>query len=54
MLSGRVEPGRDVAIIGMGGIGFDVALYLLERASRAPLDAGRLCGALGNPSGRRP
>jgi 2,4-dienoyl-CoA reductase (NADPH2) len=28
-----------VAIIGMGGIGFDVALYLLERGSRAPLEA---------------
>jgi 2,4-dienoyl-CoA reductase (NADPH2) len=27
-----------VAIIGMGGIGFDVALYLLEGGSRAPLD----------------
>jgi 2,4-dienoyl-CoA reductase (NADPH2) len=39
VLSGRVQPGRDVAIIGMGGIGFDVALYLLERESRAPLDA---------------
>jgi len=39
VLSGRVAPGPDVAIIGMGGIGFDVALYLLERSSRAPLDA---------------
>jgi 2,4-dienoyl-CoA reductase (NADPH2) len=38
VLRGRVEPGRDVAIIGMGGIGFDVALYLLERGSRAPLE----------------
>jgi 2,4-dienoyl-CoA reductase (NADPH2) len=37
-LSGAVEPGRNVAIIGMGGIGFDVALYLLERGNRAPLD----------------
>jgi 2,4-dienoyl-CoA reductase (NADPH2) len=37
VLSGRVEPGRDVAIVGMGGIGFDVALYLLERSGRAPL-----------------
>jgi 2,4-dienoyl-CoA reductase (NADPH2) len=39
LLSGRAEVGQNVAIIGMGGIGFDVALYLLERASRAPLDA---------------
>jgi 2,4-dienoyl-CoA reductase (NADPH2) len=38
VLAGRVEPGRDIAIIGMGGIGFDVALYLLERGARAPLE----------------
>jgi 2,4-dienoyl-CoA reductase (NADPH2) len=38
VLTGAVEPGENVAIIGMGGIGFDVALYLLERGSRAPLD----------------
>jgi 2,4-dienoyl-CoA reductase (NADPH2) len=39
VLTGRVQPGRNVAIIGMGGIGFDVALYLFERGSRATLDA---------------
>jgi len=39
VLSGRVRPGPEVAIIGMGGIGFDTALYLLEGKSRAPLDA---------------
>jgi 2,4-dienoyl-CoA reductase (NADPH2) len=39
LLSGRAEAGREVAIIGMGGIGFDVALYLVEAGSRAPLDA---------------
>ena len=39
LLSGRVRAGANVAIIGMGGIGFDVALYLLERNSRAPLEA---------------
>ncbi|HEX5476647.1 MAG TPA: FAD-dependent oxidoreductase, partial [Burkholderiales bacterium] len=38
LLSGRVKPGPEVAIIGMGGIGFDVALYLLEGGSRAPLE----------------
>jgi 2,4-dienoyl-CoA reductase (NADPH2) len=38
VLTGRVTPGRNVAIIGMGGIGFDVALYLLERGSRSTLD----------------
>ena len=38
VLSGRVRPGRDVVIIGAGGIGFDVALFLLEKEDRAPLD----------------
>ena len=38
VLAGRARPGREVAIIGMGGIGFDVALYLLEGGSRSPLD----------------
>ncbi|MEA3194957.1 MAG: 2,4-dienoyl-CoA reductase [Betaproteobacteria bacterium] len=39
VLSGARQPGREVAIIGMGGIGFDVALWLLERDSRSQLDA---------------
>jgi 2,4-dienoyl-CoA reductase (NADPH2) len=39
VLSGRVQPGKDVVIIGAGGIGFDVALYLLERCERSTLDA---------------
>jgi 2,4-dienoyl-CoA reductase (NADPH2) len=39
LLSGRAQPGKNVAIIGAGGIGFDVALYLLERNERATLDA---------------
>ncbi|HEX5092081.1 MAG TPA: FAD-dependent oxidoreductase, partial [Burkholderiales bacterium] len=39
VLSGRVEPGPKVVILGAGGIGFDVALYLLERNARATLDA---------------
>jgi 2,4-dienoyl-CoA reductase (NADPH2) len=38
ILSGTRQAGREVVVIGMGGIGFDVALYLLERDSRAPLD----------------
>jgi 2,4-dienoyl-CoA reductase (NADPH2) len=38
VLSGRAQPGPNVAIIGAGGIGFDVAVWLLERASRAALD----------------
>jgi 2,4-dienoyl-CoA reductase (NADPH2) len=38
LLSGRARPGANVAIIGAGGIGFDVALYLLERNERATLE----------------
>ena len=38
VLTGRARIGEQVAIIGMGGIGFDVALFLLEAESRAPLD----------------
>ena len=38
VLTGRARVGREVAIIGMGGIGFDVALFLLEGGSQAPLD----------------
>jgi 2,4-dienoyl-CoA reductase (NADPH2) len=38
LISGRVQPGRNVAIIGAGGIGFDVALFLLERSARATLE----------------
>jgi len=34
LLRGRKAPGRRVAIIGGGGIGFDVALFLLERGSK--------------------
>ena len=39
LLAGRAQAGKNVAIIGAGGIGFDVALYLLERNERATLDA---------------
>jgi len=39
LLAGRVEASARVAIIGGGGIGFDVALYLAERRSRSHLDA---------------
>ena len=38
LLSGRARAGRNVVIIGAGGIGFDVALYLLEQSSRSTLD----------------
>jgi len=53
LLAGRVQPGREVAIIGMGGIGFDVALYLLERGSRAPLEPQAFCEHWGiTPEGK--
>jgi 2,4-dienoyl-CoA reductase (NADPH2) len=39
VLSGRVQAGATVAIVGMGGIGFDVALFLL--AEKAPTLEGR-------------
>jgi 2,4-dienoyl-CoA reductase (NADPH2) len=62
VLSGRVKAGRDVVIIGMGGIGFDVALYLLEGGSRASLDAAAFSshwgiaadGSLAAPHGGAP
>ena len=40
ILSGRVKAGERVAILGAGGIGFDVALYLLEEEGRAQSDPG--------------
>ncbi len=45
VLQGRVVPGRRVAIIGAGGIGFDVAEYLVHDAAHGPgspaTDTGR-------------
>jgi len=55
VLSGRVEVGRNVVIIGAGGIGFDVALYLLVPARKGRPFADRPKGfrhALGH-HGRR-
>jgi 2,4-dienoyl-CoA reductase (NADPH2) len=39
LLAGRAQAGKRVVIIGAGGIGFDVAVYLLERSSRSALDS---------------
>ena len=39
LLSGKVQAGKSVVIIGAGGIGFDVALWLLEKTSRSTLEA---------------
>ena len=41
VLQGRVVPGAKVAIIGAGGIGFDVAEFLAERGASASLDPAR-------------
>ena len=40
VLTGRVLPGRRVAIIGAGGIGFDVAEYLVHAGTSPSLDPG--------------
>ncbi|MCW5771496.1 MAG: FAD-dependent oxidoreductase [Rhodospirillaceae bacterium] len=39
LLAGRAAVGQRVAIVGGGGIGFDVALYLVGRDHRSHLDA---------------
>jgi 2,4-dienoyl-CoA reductase (NADPH2) len=41
VLEGRVSPGAKVAIIGAGGIGFDVAEFLAESGPSATLDSKR-------------
>jgi NADPH-dependent 2,4-dienoyl-CoA reductase/sulfur reductase-like enzyme len=40
VLSGTVVPGKRVAVIGAGGIGFDVAEFLTDGGEGASLDAG--------------
>ena len=66
LLAGRVRAGASVAIIGAGGIGFDVALFLLEGESRSTLDVAAfnrhwgiaeeaaLAGGLGTPRASAP
>ena len=41
VLSGRVVPGRRVALIGAGGIGFDVAEFLVQEGPSPSLDRTR-------------
>jgi 2,4-dienoyl-CoA reductase (NADPH2) len=51
VLSGRRKPGRRVALIGAGGIGFDVAEYLLYDAPSPTLDPPRWMAEWGvNPA----
>ncbi|WP_030608536.1 FAD-dependent oxidoreductase [Streptomyces sclerotialus] len=38
VLTGRVEAGRTVAVVGAGGIGFDVAEFLTDGGEQASLD----------------
>ncbi|HEY5637319.1 MAG TPA: FAD-dependent oxidoreductase, partial [Burkholderiales bacterium] len=38
VLNGSVKPGRQVVILGAGGIGFDVALYLIEGEAKVQTD----------------
>lgn len=45
ILSGKAEAGDRVVIVGAGGIGFDVALYLTEKGSRSHMDAEAFAAA---------
>ena len=47
VLRGEVEVGRSVAIIGAGGIGFDVAEFITQEGSPASLDSGRFFNVWG-------
>lgn len=38
LISGRVKPGKNIAIMGAGGIGFDVASFLMSPSSPPSLD----------------
>ncbi|MCZ7676318.1 MAG: NADPH-dependent 2,4-dienoyl-CoA reductase [Roseovarius sp.] len=55
LLSGRVEAGRRVAIVGAGGIGFDVAEYLVHdgRSPTVDLEAWKREWGVGDPSETR-
>ncbi|GAB3104927.1 oxidoreductase [Lysobacter terrae] len=41
VLTGRVKPGARVAIVGAGGIGFDVAEFLVQEGASPSLDPSR-------------
>ncbi|WDS38206.1 NADPH-dependent 2,4-dienoyl-CoA reductase [Pseudoxanthomonas sp.] len=41
VLSGRAVPGKRVALIGAGGIGFDVAEFLVQHGASSSLDSKR-------------
>ncbi len=41
LLAGTKEPGKRVAVVGAGGVGVDVAVYLVERGHGSHLDASK-------------
>jgi 2,4-dienoyl-CoA reductase (NADPH2) len=41
VITGKVTPGRKVAVIGAGGIGFDVSEFLVHEGHSPTLDTGR-------------
>lgn len=41
VITGKVTPGRKVAVIGAGGIGFDVSEFLVHEGHSSTLDTGR-------------
>jgi len=47
LLSGRKKAGRRVAVIGAGGVGVDVSLYLVEKGHRSHLDPVAFRGTWG-------
>ncbi|WP_119422710.1 FAD-dependent oxidoreductase [Desertibaculum subflavum] len=51
VLAGRAKVGNRVAILGAGGIGFDVALHLAEQGSHAETDAEAFADFWGIDSG---
>ncbi len=55
VLQGRVAPGRRVAIVGAGGIGFDVAEFLSHAGPSPSLDPARWMAEWGvDPTARAP
>lgn len=53
LLLGRRQPGRSVAVIGGGGIAFDVALFLVEQGDDAHLDPAAFRKAWGIEADQR-
>jgi 2,4-dienoyl-CoA reductase (NADPH2) len=57
ILSGRIPAGARVAIVGAGGMGFDIAVYLPQAGSTAHIDPAAFrahWGIGGEPERRRP